>query len=549
MAVTLSANYLAELAKGLNKPDTVVEVVLDGGTSKFGYAAGNSFTDVRTCLKSVSSYENKLDTERGFSTLGTRTFVLKGRDNFKTMIQDERLKNRRVYIKEGFITSTFAYSDYAAIFTGKILNWTRKGDELTVTVADDMRDGTKKIPVENLTGTQAFEFNNKNPVTIMTDILTTESSLLGIAGSLVDTAAFTSELNTWLVGWAFHRVITEPTEARELLKELQEQSNSFIFHDGEKISFKVFAPLTPGQTVKSYDDTYHLSNISMESGSKGLINRVIVAYDWNEDGDELKDYDSVVIAEDASSQSSGEWDETKTRTIKSKWIRSLRWVQPPTNLTAAVTIYYASKANGEGTGVLYYNATNNTLQWTAPSGTAGAAVDVGKDGKFDLYDADTTKFIRVVVTTASLPGTTNDVIALTAMPGSTFATALANKILNRFRDPVATIKASMDMNHAVDNSKPLYPTRVFDITTDEACVFGNDTFSAEQMMVTKVKPRGFSVDLELFQTKLQYNYGFIGAAAIVNDWDAATDAEKEYAYISDGSGFLGAANDQGFLII
>lgn len=550
MAITYSTNYLAELDKGLNEPDTIVEVVLDGGTKKFGFAAGNSFTDVRACLKSVSSHENILDTEQGFSTLGTRMFVLMGRDNFKTLIKDERWKNRRVNIKEGFLTPSFVYADYATIFTGKILNWKRKGDTLTVTVADDMRDGTKKVPVENSTGTQSFEFANKNPCDIMTDILTAEASLLGIAGSLVDTAVFASERDTWLAGWAFHRVITEPTEGRKLLKELQEECNGFIFHDGEKISFKVFAPLVPGQTVKAYDDTYHLSNISMESGSKGLINRVVVAYDWNEDGDELADYDSISIATDPSSQSSSEWDETKTRTIKSKWIRSLWWSQPSN--VAGVVIYHASKSNGAGTGILTYNVTNKTLQWTAEGGSIGAAVDVNKDGKFDIYDADTTKLIRVVVTAVSLPttGTPSDNITLTTMAGSTYAAALANKILNRYRDPVAKIKATMDMNRTVDSSKPLYPTKVFDITTDEVCVFGKDTLSLEQVMVTKVKPRhGFKVDVEVVVTKLKNNYGFIAPAVNVNDWDAATDAEKEYAFVGDSNNQLGAANDRGFIVI
>lgn len=543
MAVPLSANYLLELVKGVNEPDKIVEIELDGGTQKFGLSIGNKFTDVLACLEAVSSHENILDTEKGWSTLGTRTFVLKGRDNFKTMIQDERLKNRRVNIMEGFVTPTFTYSDYAAVFTGKILNWTRNGEILTITVADDMRDGTKKIPVEDNTGTQSYEFSNRNPVDCMLDIIEDEPTFMAVASALVDSATFTAERDIWLAGWAFHRVITEPTSAKELLKELQEQSNSFIFHDGEKISYKVFAPLTPGQTVKEYDDTFHLSKISMESGSKGLINRVVVAYDWNEDGSDLTDYDSVVIAEDASSQS--EWDEIKTRTIKSKWIKSLRWSQP-SNVTGVV-IYHASLANGAGAGTITYNSSNNTLQWTAPGGTIGAAIEMDKDGKYDLNDTNTNKFIRVVVTLASLPGgNQSDTITCTTMAGSTYATALANKILNRFRDPVATIKATMDMNNAVDDSKLIFPTKVFTITTDEVGVFGKESLSSEQVMATRVRPQGFAVDLSFVQTKLFKRYGFIGSGSV--DYDNGA-ADHDYAFIADSSNQLGAANDGAYLII
>ena len=543
MAITYSANYLAELAKGLNKPDTIVEIELDGGTQKFGLAAGNSFTDVLACLKSVSSNENVLDTEKGWATLGTRKFVLEGRDNFKTMIQDERLKNRRVNIMEGFRTDTFTYSDYAPVFTGKILNWTRNGDEISITVADDMRDGTIKIPVENSTGTQSFEFPNRNPVDCMLDIIRDESTFMAVASGLVDGTQFTTERDIWLLGWAFHRVITEPTSAKDLLKELQEQSNSFIVHDGEKISYKVFAPLLPGQTVKEYNDTHHLSKISMESGSKGLINRVVVAFDWNEDGDDLSDYDSVEIAEDATSQS--QHLQINTRTIKSKWIRSLRWTRE-TDVTGVV-IYHASRVNGAGTGLLDYNQINQTLRWQAPSGTYGDTVTLDKDGKYDLFDANKNKFIRVVVTLADLDGSDqSDIITLITMAGSTYAASLAKKILNRFRDPVATIKATIDMNHAVDNSQPIFPTRVFTITTDEAGVFGKDTLVSEQVMATKVKPSGFKVDLTFFQTKLFKRYGFIGSGTV--DYDNGS-ADHDYAFIADSSDQLGAANDGPYLTI
>ena len=70
-------------------------------------------------------------------------------------------------------------------------------------------------------------------------------------------------------------------------------------------------------------------------------------------------------------------------------------------------------------------------------------------------------------------------------------------------------------------------------------------------MVTSIKPN-FKKDqhqITAIQTKLINNYGFISPASHTNDWDAASDFEKEYAFIGDANNELGTANDPGFVII
>ncbi|MBI5344979.1 MAG: hypothetical protein HZB83_06550, partial [Deltaproteobacteria bacterium] len=117
---------------------------------------------------------------------------------------------------------------------------------------------------------------------IMTDILLTR---LGIASGYVDSAKFTSERDTWMQGWKFDRVITEPKEANEYRNELQQECNSYIVHDGEKITCKVFAPPMPGNTPEEWTDNNHIlhGTLSLKSGYKdGFYNRVVVYYDYDE---------------------------------------------------------------------------------------------------------------------------------------------------------------------------------------------------------------------------------------------------------------------------
>ncbi|TAN64268.1 hypothetical protein EPN18_00380, partial [bacterium] len=265
MAITLTTAFLAELKKNVNVPNVIIELSLDSGTVKWGCATGG-FTDVLPIVKSVSSLQNKLDT-KGFSTRGELTVVISGRDNFKNLLANNYLKNRRVTRKDGFIASGFAYSDYAATYAGRVSNWARKGDELTLTISDDLIDAAKKIPVENSSKTQYASFRNTHPADIMTDILLTQ---LGIDAGYVDSAKFALERDTWSPSWRFDRVITEPKEANEYLNELQIESNSFLFHDGQKITYKVFAPPVPGQGPEEWTDNAHIlsGTLTQKSGYK-----------------------------------------------------------------------------------------------------------------------------------------------------------------------------------------------------------------------------------------------------------------------------------------
>lgn len=549
MAITLTTAYLAELRKGVNSPNVILELALDSGTLKFGYHSGG-FPDVQPILKSVSSLQNKLDTKSGFATLGQVTFVITGRDNFRSLVKDNFLKNRRVTRKDGF--AGLAYSDYAATFTGTILDWSRKGDELTITIADEAIKTTKKIPVENSTKTQKLDYRNTNPVDIMQDILKTQ---LGISTGFVDDTQFDSEQSLWISSWVFDRVLTSPKEAVKYLSELQQETNSFIVHDGEKITFKVFSPPVPGQAPDEWTDAEHVlsGSLSQKSGYKdGFFNRVIVYYDYDESGsDKEENFAAAVIAVDAASQSTAEWNEVKTKTIKSKWIRTLTY-SAVSNITG-VTLYNVSTANGLGAGTLAFNQVDNTLTWTAPGGTAGETVTLSKDGKFQVFDTDKTKYVRVIVETANLPvSSQNDTIAITALEGTDLAASLASQLLRRYRYPVSTVSFSVDINSVSKNGNYLKPTDIVDLTTDEASEKGEGAWDKTRLMITSLRPdfAGAKVKVEAIDTGMVKRYGFIAPAGYP-DYGAATIGQRERAFIgraSDNNVYDGSAYGDGYFI-
>ena len=70
-------------------------------------------------------------------------------------------------------------------------------------------------------------------------------------------------------------------------------------------------------------------------------------------------------------------------------------------------------------------------------------------------------------------------------------------------------------------------------------------------MLTSVRPdmgKGV-VYLEAIEARMYRKGAFISPASHTADWDAATAAEKEYAFIGNASNQLGAALTDGFYII
>ena len=558
MAITLSSGFLNELERGVNTPNVVLELELDGGTVRFGYhgrnclpvtrfaAGGSSLADgslfaagsdelpgVVAALKSVASLQNRIDPKSGYSTRGQLTAVISGRENFVSLLAGERLKNRRAVRKDGFLSPGFSFLDYAATFTGKILDWSRKGDDLTIVIADDLKEASAKIPEENAEKTQYIDYRGMNPVDIMADILLEQ---LAIDPSLVDTGGFAAERDMWLSGWRFGRVLTEPREADQYLNELQVETNSFLVHDGEKITFKAFAPPAPWQEVEEWTDRNILEgSFSLKAGCRdNFYNRVVVYFDYDESGGDREDsYESAVIAIDAPSQDASEWNETSTKVIKSRWMRSLGFSQSAN--ISGVKAYHVSSANGTGSGALSFEGASASLRWAAPGGAYGEPVSLKRDGRLQVFDADKNRYIRVIVTVSELPpANAVDAVDIENLRGDTYASALASKLLNRYRDPVATVSFDIDMNGMAFGGRFIRPADLKDLSTSEASTLGNESWSMRRLMLTSVRP-DFSthkVSIEAIETRMFRRYAFIAPAGHP---DYASASAKERAY-----GFVGA---------
>jgi len=90
----------------------------------------------------------------------------------------------------------------------------------------------------------------------------------------------------------------------------------------------------------------------------------------------------------------------------------------PVNITG-VTIFDAI-GNGIGAGTLTFTLTGQTLQWTPPGGSIGAAVTVSTDGRYTIQGAGA-GYLIVDVVTASLPtANATDTITISANKNGIF---------------------------------------------------------------------------------------------------------------------------------
>jgi len=216
-------------------------------------------------------------------------------------------------------------------------------------------------------------------------------------------------------------------------------------------------------------------------------------------------------------------------------------------------VHHISKSNGPGPGSITFTpsaAGAHIFQWAPPGEAAGAVVRVSSPGKYTLYSSDESKWIKLVVDYANLPVQgISETITISTLNGLSMATQLAQKILNRYRDPVSIINFEMDINNMVYNSDLIRPTDLKDITTDEAFEYGSSTWESERVMITRVRPdlSNHRVRIEAVETKLYRRYGFVAPAGQA-DYPAASPSEKERAYIGDSTNKVNGAREDGYII-
>jgi len=504
------------------------------------------FGEYRPILRSVSSILHKLQLTYGKTNLAKINVELIDRAEWGEFVSSAYLKNRRVEVMIGPKGGNAA--SFHTYFTGLVTDFSIGDEILSIEVQDDLCVAKEKIPEQNATKTQTLVLQDTNPIDIKTALLSTHGE---VPEDRLNLAEIENVRDTWYQGWRFDRVLTSPKTIKDLITEIDEETMSVTFSDGDLVTMSAFAPPRPGETLAEIGERIQRRSLEIRGGMQDyLINNCIVLYDYDESGgDDEENYDSVVIVSDLDSQSPDEWDEIATKEIRSKWIRSYT-IEQPSNVTGVV-IYCSNRKNGIGDGTLRYYSSTSELSWEAPNDSEGARVVIDQNGKYQLFSGKETRYLRVVVTTASLPGSNKtDTLTLTALPGLIMATSLASHHVARYRDAQAELLFDLDLRDAVHADRFLRVSDVVSMTSDRIVTRGRPRWSEERIFLTSTRPdfgrKRFRI--EAVQTSFKRRYAWIGPPTMTSDYDSATDAQKQYAFIADNDDCLGAANDPAYYI-
>lgn len=125
---------------------------------------------------------------------------------------------------------------------------------------------------------------------------------------------------------------------------------------------------------------------------------------------------------------------------------------------------------------------------------------------------------------------------------SAIPSVLASRFLRRFRDPAKKAIVTLELKDS-----GIKTADVVNLTTNQILKTDGTALSRLYQVIKKQQKSLGKFSYVLLDTAWTKKYGFIAPSGYPN-WDAASEAQKQYAYISDGNEKLGANDDEGFYI-
>lgn len=315
---------------------------------------------------------------------------------------------------------------------------------------------------------------------------------------------------------------------KKYLDELSKECLGNVFQVWNKLRFEKIEPPGSTETLKAFTDSQLLSFDEDLSWPRDWANRIILRYDWDEQGENPENYESVYTAEDIDSISD---NGLRVKEIKSHWLKTYKYTQPhlgyvPGQLRGGsdctgVTVYALSwhnlsgnpggKSANDGRGYIKWNGENKSrrsLQYMAPGDNDwGPPVNIGrKSGLYLLKSKTEGKWIRVIVNIGILRHGSREDITRTKGVGYDFdstssffitkisnntateiADVLTDDLLTYFGEPKATVDFQTDIADGLEHQgKTLHIGQNIELTTDKGLYYGHHKLEDDSFMLTKV---------------------------------------------------------------
>lgn len=223
------------------------------------------------------------------------------------------------------IGSEYATSGTVAIGDEIITYSSRSSDTLTGltrgaegTTADD-HDAGSKVQL-------CLRYTAQTIPYIMNDLLV---NYAGLDSSYIPLTDWNTESDTWMGSITSTVLLTEPTGVKDLLKEIQESTGSYMWWDdiNAEIKFKVLVPPLPTDLppILNEDEHFLAGSITVKDLPKERISQVLMYFAPKGNAIELKaeNFRSVSIQVDVTGEGVNAYGTSNARTVLNRWVNSL----------------------------------------------------------------------------------------------------------------------------------------------------------------------------------------------------------------------------------
>lgn len=181
-------------------------------------------------VMSVPQLQYQMDILDGKATISKVSIDFLDEGFLEEAITNYFLKNNEIVIYIGFDADGWTFTDYIPFWRGNIASWKRKTGIITLECADWAFLSKKEIPVENAQGTLIpLTYDTASvphPMDIILDIL---KNKINMRDAQIHDGSFNdAKASAGLTGWKFIRTISEPTDAWELIKEINVQCGTVM---------------------------------------------------------------------------------------------------------------------------------------------------------------------------------------------------------------------------------------------------------------------------------------------------------------------------------
>jgi hypothetical protein len=202
-------------------------------------------------------------------------------------------------------------------YRGFVEDWRLEKDKTVTLVLRDFSKAWKDVPIPSKwqTTNDNKVWTTQHPIDVMMDVLTGH---IGVQDKFIDRDSF-NNMKLATSSWTVTRTLTGKTyDCKEIMEELRRNLCAFFIPrpDG-RVRLRRWDPSET--SVMDLTDA-EMMDIGYDANSKSLINRSYTYFNNDETGEDAKNFSSLDINIDSTSQSN--WGETKTEEIKDYWTRT-----------------------------------------------------------------------------------------------------------------------------------------------------------------------------------------------------------------------------------